>query len=420
MSNVTLNNQGTTNYATGSGTFFFLNNGAIFDNNGVFDFQADAIVSSGTLDGVFNNNASGQILKSNGLGTGAFGSGVNLNNTDGSFNATAGNIELQGATTMNGVLSNLGNDLLFDSSSISFADGSSVNGNLALVGGTVNIAGTVTMNDTLNWAGTSTIAGPGTLVLAASSVLNLTGNVSHVLSNVTLDNQGSTRYATGGGTFFFLNNGAIFDNNGTFDFQADAIVSSGTANGVFNNNASGQILKTAGAGNSAFGSGVSLTNNDGLFNASSGAIQLQGATLFNGVLTNTGSDLQLNSSAISFADGSSVNGNLALIGGTVNLLGTTTINDTLNWTGTSTIAGPGTLVLAAGSVLNLTGNVNHILSNVTLNNQGTTNYATGGGTFFFLNDNAVFDNNGTSIFRQMPSSAVARRMVCSTIMSAGS
>ena len=285
LSNVTLDNQGTTNYATGSGTFFFLNDGAIFDNNGVFDFQADAIVSSGSANGVFNNNASGQILKTAGAGNSAFGSGVSLTNNDALFDASSGGIELQGTTTMNGVLTNTGSDLRFNSSNISFADGSSVNGNLALVGGTVNILGTTTMNDTLNWSGTSTIAGPGTLVMAAGSVLTLTGNVNHILSNITLNNQGTTNYATGGGTFLFLNNGAIFDNNGVFDFQADATVSSGTLDGVFNNNASGQILKTAGAGNSAFGSGVSLTNNDGLFDASSGGIELQGTTTMNGVLS---------------------------------------------------------------------------------------------------------------------------------------
>jgi len=287
---------------------------------------------------------------------------------------------------------------------LTIGSSSTLDGQLNLSGGSLTITGiTLTLNGGMNWDVASTITGggTGTLLNAPGSVINITNNVSHIFTGLTVTNQGTTNYDPGvaGGTQLLLNGSTTFNNIGTFDFKNDNAVGRNSGTGIFNN--TGQVIKSAGTGNASFSGGGSLTFNstNATYNAgANGAIELNSTSNIMGTLTNTGNDLRFNS-LITLVDGSAINGGVSLIGGSLSVpaLSMATINGTLNWTGASLIDGTGNLVIAAGGVFNITGNVAHTFSAVTLDNFGTTNYASAG-AFLLLNGSSTFNNNNVFNF----------------------
>ncbi len=151
---------------------------------------------------------------------------------------------------------------------------------LNLSAGVLDVTGaTATVNGGMNWDGISTVSGGGTgsLVIGLGATLDITTDGSHILNAVTLDNQGTTNYASAG-NWLFLNAAAVFDNNGQFDFQAINSIVSSDSSGVFNNNTGGQITKN-GVGTSSLASGVTYNHDGATVDIQVGSFSLSGGTL---------------------------------------------------------------------------------------------------------------------------------------------
>ncbi len=165
-----------------------------------------------------------------------------------------------------------------------FADGSTVHGTLNLVGGTMDIAagGALDIADRLNWTGTSTIAG-GTLNLLAGSIANIDARTSGghlVLDGLTVNNAGTVDYSAATHQLM-LNNGATFNNSGSFNFATDGVVSENAGfGGNFNN--TGTVAKTGGTGSSGFATLVRLVDAGGSYRADAGTLDVSALTTLSG------------------------------------------------------------------------------------------------------------------------------------------
>lgn len=288
-----------------------------------------------------------------------------------------------------------------------------VNGRLDHNNGTFS-SGDMTVNGTLGWAG-GTMSGSGTTMIANSGLLEISGTALKTLSQRTINNNGAATW-TGSGTVN-MSSDAIFNNNGLFVAQNDALLDlqSGSLT-TFNNN--GTFRKSGSSG---------TTTVDVKLN-SSGTVEVQSGTL---LLTRTGGsssgsfDLaagavaEWRASSYTFDSGTSFTGTgTARIGS-----GTVTVNDTLIFPGTLeqlngtlkgagdiTISGsyvwaaggregPGTTHILPGATMTLTSSTLKDLFGQTINNDGTI-IMDGSGTLRFrplgaassvLNNNGLFD-----------------------------
>ncbi|HEY7685960.1 MAG TPA: hypothetical protein VH833_07650 [Gemmatimonadales bacterium] len=323
----------------------------------------------------------------------------------GAVNHTAGKIEGNGTVALNGVTLGLG---------------------LSLVHDTLQVA--------LN---TVTVNGPGTLTVASGASLTLTSTTF----NTAFTNQGTTVAAPGVNTFHagIANpSGALFQLNGNNGF-ADVTVTSG-----FTNGGTIELTGTSWAGRLTVGSptlatllnaaGATIKATAGVGNVLTAQLNNQGSFVVNGPMTLTGASadhqnsgtitlgsgdltlslsgttpsftttgsviigssrvLQVNGGAFNYAN--AVPGGLAGLGA-VNFSGVTLglnpnfTQDTLTIVPTSTVInGAGTLTVAVGRTLTLTGST----VNTTLDNFGTVQ-ATPGTNFL----NGLFANHAGAMLR---------------------
>ena len=231
--------------------------------------------------------------------------------------------------------------------------------NLTYSGGAFNIGAgaTTTLTGASSWATGNAITGPGTLAISGTGSLAMTGG-TRALDNATLNNAGTMTSALGGGALL-LNNGSILNNSGLYQFT----------------NANDAITRTAGVGTvnntgtiESLVSGATLTSNGPLIvNNTGGTLKANGpnnllldtSTTHSGALTITGNNVSLintsGGTAQSFADGSTVNGQLNLFGAAATF-GDVTINSMLNYTaGSATITAGKTLTLGAASAETISG-----------------------------------------------------------------
>ncbi|NET29859.1 cadherin-like domain-containing protein, partial [Okeania sp. SIO1I7] len=282
----TFTNESTVTW-TGTGNIS-AQDGATFNNIGTFDIQ-NSESFFGDFDGSTSFNNSGTITKT--LSTGATDFEDNVFNNTGTVDAQIGSILLGNGGTSTGTFNtaegavvefdggthNLNQGAAFTGEGTTIVSGGtfSVGGattdtinavNFEQSGGTVNGPGNLNTTGTFEWSG-GTQGGVGSTTIGAAGTLNITGNFGQTIDERTIDNNGTTNWSGTGN--INANNGAIFNNNGTFNISNNA-----TYNGDFSSTAeqfnnAGSVVKTS-AGDTQF-EDVVFTN--------SGTIELQEGNL---------------------------------------------------------------------------------------------------------------------------------------------
>ncbi len=418
-------------------------------------------VNTGTLDleGYRNNETAGTFFVPT-AGTLQFGGAVtNLTSSIGT-NTTkaAGAVDFSGGTTtVLGAFNTTGNLTVnisgnavvdFDNHTDSFPYlNLSGNGQLE---GSAAVTVTATTGTALTWTGNSHMGGAGSTTLNTGATMSLGGdNASQYLDySRTFFNQGTVNWLSGSYAFW-LNNGAVFNNEAGATFNANTPNS--TTQYIDNNSGSSGTFINAGTFNNNAGTGNTtevynvLFNNSKTVNATSGDLLLDGGgtdTSAGTFFIPTGGTLEFGGGVTSMASaiGSSTTqaaGTLAFSGGThkitgslfstgnftvnvsggfadfdnktdsfpyLNLSGngelygtaaitvTATTGTALTWTGNSTMGGSGSTTLNTGVTMSLGGDAqNQYLDNRTFNNKGTVNWLNGS-YVFWLNNGAVFNN----------------------------
>jgi hypothetical protein len=498
----------------GSGVQLKLTNGAILANNNSFDIHSNNdIFVTGT--GTINNQAGGVFKKTSG------GSTTNVAptfNNAGSVQGISSTIAFNGAGTDTGTYDvSSGAVLEFGASTRSMNSGAQVTGagTFRVIGstGTVNFnSSTCMLSPSPCYAVTGTTAlvlgtlnfnAPGTTaMLTMTNSTTLGGSANFTITNggsweggtmsgsgttflnggtlsagvlpagiITLDarhfvNNANFYYDFPGGPLYLqLLNGAIFDNNGIFDFRADAQIA-GAAPATFNNNAGGTVMKTMATGTTPV---APIFNNAGTVQVLSGTISLEGGGLhtgkfdvvspgilaFDGAGTNNvtttgqiaGSGgvflaglVTLNFSATacpstppcySVATTSLSNGSAAIFNASANttgigISGTSVVGGSgaltigagvSSWSG-GTMNGSGSTTLLPGGTMTISSGTNHeTLDTRTFNNNGTILYVTPAATFYLtLTNGTVFNNAG--LFK-LTSNGIVNQGTSSTFTNTG-
>lgn len=292
----TLTNNGTIAWNSGS---FCIGEGANLNNGGTFTATADNQSISncvGGANGRFHNLASGTFTRTGAPGVIAYiGAGVPVDN-DGTLQVTAGNLEIDSSNSAgatDGGIYNVasGSTLYFSQGSRTLASGSLVSGagtlnlnggtttftsnsipNLAISGGTTNGPFVVTGNLNFSAGNMSDAVGtPTTSTIASSATVASTGG--YVRGNHTLQNNGTINWTAGS---FCLSEGAVLNNAGTFNANADNQSISNCAGGTapqFTNTSTGTFNRN---GVSTSYIGVPFVNN-GMLSLNSGALNIQGS-----------------------------------------------------------------------------------------------------------------------------------------------
>jgi uncharacterized repeat protein (TIGR01451 family) len=397
----TLDNRGTLSMA-GTGNLDVLN-GVTLSNTGTFDLQVDQnIIFGGGSDCTFNNmglfrksgegglsnlqiafNNDGTVEAQSGTlqlsgggdhsGTFAVSAGAALEFSDLAHTldasatiAGAGDVTFSGGThTVDGTIADLGGLLILFDSALFLNGPASVSA--VSMSGYLEGSSTLTVTEMMTWTG-GTMGGSGTTVIAPGAGLSLSGTSDKYLDARTLENQGT---ATIGGYFFYLRNGAVVSNTGTFDLQVDRNIGhGGGAEPTFNN--AGTFRESGGSGTSYV---QVLFNNSGTVEAQSGRLRLQrdgehsgtfdvsaGAdlefgggvhTLETGAIIAGAGDVIVSGGTANFGDAASmVCGNFAHSGGTLNM-GDISIAGDLTRTGGAFNAGSSTVTFNGGTTQTL-------------------------------------------------------------------
>ncbi|MDP2868283.1 hypothetical protein [Methyloversatilis sp.] len=293
LSAITVNNAGTVNYAVAGGNSreLLLNDGTVFNNTGRFNFAGDNVVSENVGNGgTFNN--SGTLAKTGGTGSSGFANQARFNNLDGgTVDSGTGTLLIQTEGSHAGVFNLAGNNVRFNGSTQTFADGSVLRGTSNFNGATIRADGNLIIDGTLNWSSGSTVThagGTGTLNVLGTSTLNINdsqGSGFHTLSAITVNNAGTVNYAVAGGNSreLLLNDGTVFNNTGRFNFAGDNVVSENAGNGGSFNN-SGTLAKTGGTGSSGFDNLARLVDQGGSYRGETGTLQLASLGTVSGVM----------------------------------------------------------------------------------------------------------------------------------------
>jgi filamentous hemagglutinin family protein len=426
----TFNNAGTTTSNIG-GSQLVLNNSSIFNNSGTFRFlgNGDNIsVSVGT--GTFNNTGTLEV-------SGAITNAVNnvaFTNTGGTLASGTGTLNLNSDGSHSGAISLTGTAVNFAAGTHSFADSTTIAGQLNVAGATANFGtvmtnglvnfssgainvtsgDTLTLNGGMNWTGGVNINGPGTISLPSGQTLAMSGAATRGIINAATFNNAGTTTSNIGGSQLVVHNSSIFNNSGTFRFLGNGDnISVIVGTGTFNNTGT---LEVSGAITNAVNN-VAFTNTGGTLASGTGTLNLPAGGSHSGNITITGTGVRFNGGTHSFADSTTIAGQLNLVGATANF-GTVTTNglvnfssgainvttgDTLtlnggmNWTGGVNINGPGTISLPSGQTLAMSGAASRGFINTTFNNAGTTT-SNIGGSQLVLNNSSIFNNTGTFRF----------------------
>jgi hypothetical protein len=366
------NNAGTFRKTIATGTTTIQSNG--FSNSGTVDIQSGIFnpSSGGTSSGIFNATASGTFLFSNNtynLTTGATLTGNgNFQINSGQLNVSSSGVSVDHMTMSGGNLNINATGAVTTSATgvIDWNADATLSGAGALTistGGTLNItgsgtryigAGTLNNNGTVNWSGANNIS-----IYDNGVINNLGTGLFHVKNDQQIyrhccaagqafNNVGTFRKTIATGTTTMLS--TAFDNSGTVDIQTGTFnpTSGGTSTSVFNALAAGTILFT----NSTYtlGAGATLTG--------SGNFQINSGTL----LVN--------------ATGVSVD-HMTMSGGTLNIAGsvTTSASGVVDWRADAILTGAGSLTIASGGTMNITGFGTRYIDAGTLNNSGTVNWS---------------------------------------------
>jgi hypothetical protein len=271
----TLTNTGTVEWTAGS---FFIENGSTFENQALFDVQADVLMSPFFTSATFRNAATGTYRKSGGAGEHLIDNGLLFENF-GALDAQTGTIRIAGNSTQADatLATSSGAVIQFSAGTHTFAG--TLSGSPA---GRVFVdLGAAFQADpagaTLNFSGTGFEWRGGNLVgddpFTNAGLLRLTPGANKVIDGATeLINTGTVRL-TGS---VIIEDGSTVENRGLFDIQDNlGLSSSGTGPNRFVNAAGGTLRKSAGTGTSAVG--VETTNQSGaVIDAAVGTLDFTG------------------------------------------------------------------------------------------------------------------------------------------------
>ena len=280
---------------------------ATFQNNGVFDVQADNNFLN-NLGGTGQFVNGGTLKKTASTGTTSFTLPVD---NDGSLLANTGTFELANGSGSGHVSSGSFNapaTLSFTGGTHDLSAASSITGTgiVRFQAGTSNVLGTYNTTKTEMVGGTANFEAPATTtqlaqssgILAGAGMFTINGpspastwtagnmngtGTTRLMPGATMNLSGTSKDMSGGrltvndGTWNFNGTGdmrlgaATFQNNGVFDIQIDSnYLNNLGGTGQFNN-AVGAVLKKTGIGTSAFTLAV---DNDGSLQANSGTFEL--------------------------------------------------------------------------------------------------------------------------------------------------
>jgi RHS repeat-associated protein len=267
-------------------------NGAVINNHGTWDAQADAyFYRQDASRGSFNNY--GTVSRTTGSGTASFEQ-ISFNNLGGAINVASSTLVVGAGTSTGGSFNaSAGATLAFQSyyggtQTLTGIYTGSGAGSVILTGNpysgyapltlAIGVAGaTFDLAPGLFQMSYGIMAGPGTLTNVGA--LTISGNYtgSHEsMDGLTLANQGTVVWSGG---IIDTYNAPVINNQGTWDAQADAYFYRQDANrGSFNNY--GTVTRTTGTGTAAF--------EQIWFNNLGGAINVASTTLVVGAGTSTG------------------------------------------------------------------------------------------------------------------------------------
>jgi hypothetical protein len=276
-------------------------------------------------------------------------------------------------------------------------------GALTQNGGTIAGAGNLSISGPFTWGGG---AQTGTGTTAVNGTLTITGGGNHDLTSSRAFNTNATTTWSSAGAVR-IGSGAIVNNSGTWDSQANSTLSNpfgGTA--TFNN--SGTFKKSAGTGNTIVASSLSAFHNSGSVLAQAGTVLLQASGTHTGNFNGSGGTVQFAVGVHDLNAGASLAGVTQLISGTLNtnaaittatfsqsggtLQGATAFTTTglYTWTG-GAMAGAG--ITNANGGMSIGGIGKELRGGRTLNNVGTATYS--GSGQLGVEAGSAINNSGT-------------------------
>jgi mannose-6-phosphate isomerase-like protein (cupin superfamily)/predicted secreted protein len=293
---------------SGAATRLFFANAATFTNNGTFLAQnTQGFFNGGGAASIFHNNTT---FTRDGTGTFRIDGNVRFANS-GTVNVNSGTLQFDGgdggSTTGTFALAD-GAQIIWNSD-FNFAASSNIHGagSATFTGGTQNVNGSYTLGAINKTGGTTnfntavstgavnlsggTLGGSGNIdvsglftwtggLLTGAGALNANGDLLINGGFITLSGRtlnlaaGQTATMTGDAARFFLSNGAVFNNSGTFLAQNNqGLFNAGGAMSNFNN--SGVFTRDTGIGTFVVDSNIRF-NNSGTVNVRDGGLQLNG------------------------------------------------------------------------------------------------------------------------------------------------
>ena len=385
------NNAGTFRKTTATSTTTIQQNG--FNNSGTVDVQSGTLnlTSGGTSTAIFNTGSAGRLL----------------------FNGTA--YTLSGAATLTGPgnFEMNGGQVNVTGSAISVA-------HLTMNGGLLNVTGAISTTSTgvVDWSNDSTLAGAGSMTIASSATMNITGFGTRFIDGGTLNNDGTVNWS-GGNNLSIFNSGVINNHaSGLFSVKNDQIIYVHCCSGgqAFNN--AGTFRKSVATNTTTiqqngFTNSGTLDVQSGTVNLSAGGTSTavfnagsSGRVLFNGTpytlagaatLTGPG-NFEMNGGQINVSGSAIAVEHLTMNGGTLNVTGaiSTSASGVVDWSNDSTLTGAGSMTIASGATMNITGFGTRFIDGGTLNNAGTTNWS--GGNNISIFNSGVINNQSGALF----------------------
>jgi uncharacterized repeat protein (TIGR01451 family) len=385
------NNAGTFRKTTATNTTTIQSNG--FTNSGTLDVQSGTVnlTSGGTSTAIFNAGAAGRLL----------------------FNGAA--YTLSGAATLTGP-----GNFEINGGQVNVTGSAIATNHLTMNGGTLNITGTLSTTSTgvVDWSADSTLTGSGSMTIASSATMNITGFGTRYIDGGTLNNDGTVNWSGG-------NNLSIF-NSGVINNHASALFSVKNDQLIYVHCcAGGQAFNNAGTFRKSVATNTTTIQSNGFTNSGtldvqSGTVNLNsggtstavfnagsaGRLLFNGTpytlagaatLTGPG-NFEMNGGQINVSGSAIAVDHLTMSGGTLNVTGAigTSASGVVDWSVDSTLTGAGSMTITSGATMNIIGFGTRYIDGGTLNNAGTTNWS--GGNNISIYNSGVINNQSGALF----------------------
>lgn len=374
MSGTQFANKGNVSWQTSDS--LFMQNGASFDNQQLFDVQESmALVNNGGPLSTFTNNNRVKVATGKAATVGSL-QFINNGVLDvaGTLNFNGGNATFNNGSTFTGA-----GAVAVNSNAV--FNGNQTSTNLSLRNGTFTGTGAV-VHGAVEYTG-GLLQGDWTV--AAGQTLAGRDGSNKFLNGVALTNHGTIAWQTG--ESLFMQNGAALNNRGLFEIQTGAaILNNGGPLPTFT---SSGTLRVAAGQNATIG-GIGFVNNAGILDAGAGgSLNFAGGNAaFNAGTQFSGAGINMVTNNAAF-NGSFGSTNLSLRSGAFTGSGAV-LNGSAEFSGGLLQGG---WTVADGATLNGVDGANKFINGGTLTNQGTLAWKSGNSLFF--QNGATVANQGT-------------------------